>query len=70
MQKVTTEWYDFPNVKFTKMLSFLFGSRGLRPDLPSLFGGNSCFACLVHPLMIKYNEAKVSDQVAAAHGDQ
>ena len=25
MQKVTTEWYDFPIVKSTKMLSFLFG---------------------------------------------
>ena len=31
------EWYDFPNVKSTKMLSFLFGSRGLWPDLPSPF---------------------------------
>ena len=40
-----TEWYDFPNVKSTKMLSFLFGSRGLRPDLPSPFGRKFLF-CL------------------------
>ena len=38
-----TEWYDFPNVKSTKMLSFLFGSRGLRPDLPSPFGRKFLF---------------------------
>ena len=41
------EWYDFPNVKSTKMLSFLFGSRGLRPDLPSPFGRKFLF-CLLH----------------------
>ena len=41
-----TEWYDFPNVKSTKMLSFLFGSRGLQPDLPSPFGRKFLF-CLV-----------------------
>ena len=41
-----TEWYDFPNVKSTKMLSFLFGSRGLRPDLPSPFGRKFLF-CLI-----------------------
>ena len=40
-----TEWYDFPNIKSTKMLSFLFGSRGLRPDLPSPFGRKFLF-CL------------------------
>ena len=40
-----TEWYDFPNVKSTKMLSFLFGSGGLRPDLPSPFGRKFLF-CL------------------------
>ena len=32
------EWYDFPNVKFTKMLSFFPVSRGLQPDLPLPFG--------------------------------
>ena len=41
------EWYDFPNVKSTKMLSFLFGSRGLRPDLPSPFGRKFLFCLLV-----------------------
>ena len=39
-----TEWYDFPNVKSTKMLSFLFGSRGLRSDLPSPSGRKFLFA--------------------------
>ena len=44
-----TEWYDFPNVKSTKMLSFLFGSRGLRPDLPSPFGRKFLFCiCNYH----------------------
>ena len=38
-----TEWYDFPNVKSIKMLSFLFGSRDLRPNLPSPFGRKFLF---------------------------
>ena len=46
MQKVITEWYDFPNVRSTKMLTFLFGSRGLRPDLPSPFGQKFLFCLL------------------------
>ena len=46
-KRVTTEWCDFPNVKFTKMLSFLFGSRGLRPDLPLPFGRKFLF-CLLY----------------------
>ena len=43
-----TERYDFSNDKFTKMLRF-FGSRGLRPDLPSPFGRKFqfCFTCIV-----------------------
>ena len=41
-----TEWYDFPNVKSTKILSFLFGSRGPRPDLPSPFGRKFLFCLL------------------------
>ena len=50
-KKVTTEWYDFPNVKSNKMLSFPFFSRGLRPDLPSPFGRKFLFCSLIQTLM-------------------
>ena len=47
MQKVTTEWYDFPNVKSTKMLSFLSVVEAYGLIYPRPLGENSCFACLV-----------------------
>ena len=41
-----TEWHDFPNVKFTEMLSFfsVLEAYGLIYSCP--LGQNSSFACL------------------------
>ena len=41
-----TEWCDFPNVKFTKMLSFFSVVEAYDLIYPRPLGENSSFACL------------------------
>ena len=44
MQKVMTEWYDFPNVNFTKILSLFSVVDAYGLIYPRLLGENSSFA--------------------------
>ena len=60
-----TEWYVFPNVKSTEMLSFLFGSTGLWPDLPSPFG-RKFLSCLLEVMLTRFGSL-ISPYVPLGH---
>ena len=51
-----TEWYDFPNVKFTKMFSFFSVIEAYGLIYPGPSGENSSFACLLAILTKKTNK--------------
>ena len=52
-------WYDFSKV--IQNVTFLFGSRGPRPDLPSPFGRNFSFASVEDSFLLSTTPLRLED---------